>query len=49
MGKGDKKTKRGKIILGTFGVRRRRKKSDKPEIKPVKKVKEKESIEKKPP
>lgn len=25
MGKGDKKTRRGKIILGTFGVRRRRK------------------------
>jgi 30S ribosomal protein S31 len=27
MGKGDKKTKRGKIILGSFGVRRPRKKS----------------------
>jgi 30S ribosomal protein S31 len=26
MGKGDKKTKRGKIIMGTFGVRRPRKK-----------------------
>ncbi|MBE9481247.1 MAG: 30S ribosomal protein THX, partial [Bacteroidetes bacterium] len=26
MGKGDKKTKRGKIILGTYGVRRLRKK-----------------------
>lgn len=25
MGKGDKKSKRGKIILGSFGVRRRRK------------------------
>ena len=25
MGKGDKKTKRGKIILGSYGVRRRRK------------------------
>jgi 30S ribosomal protein S31 len=24
MGKGDKKTKRGKIIMGSFGVRRRR-------------------------
>ena len=33
MGKGDKKSRRGKIILGTFGVRRPRKKSDKPEIK----------------
>jgi 30S ribosomal protein S31 len=27
MGKGDKKTKRGKIILGSYGVRRPRKKS----------------------
>lgn len=27
MGKGDKKTKRGKIVLGTFGARRRRKKN----------------------
>jgi ribosomal small subunit protein bTHX len=25
MGKGDKKTRRGKIILGTYGVRRRKK------------------------
>jgi len=25
MGKGDKKSKRGKIILGTYGARRRRK------------------------
>ena len=35
MGKGDKKSRRGKIILGTYGVRRRRKKADKPEIKQV--------------
>ena len=34
MGKGDKKSRRGKIILGTFGVRRRRKAADKVEIKP---------------
>jgi 30S ribosomal protein S31 len=27
MGKGDKKTKRGKIVIGSFGVRRPRKKS----------------------
>ncbi|RZW54240.1 MAG: 30S ribosomal protein THX, partial [Flavobacteriaceae bacterium] len=27
MGKGDRKSKRGKISLGTFGVRRRRKKA----------------------
>jgi len=26
MGKGDKKTRRGKIVKGTYGVRRRRKK-----------------------
>ncbi len=26
MGKGDKKSKRGKIVLGSFGVRRSRKK-----------------------
>lgn len=34
MGKGDKKTRRGKIIIGTFGVRRRRKKDIrvKPEV-----------------
>ncbi|HCU18403.1 MAG TPA: 30S ribosomal protein THX, partial [Bacteroidales bacterium] len=47
MGKGDKKTRRGKIILGTFGVRRRRKKADKPGIMPLKAVKEKEVKEKK--
>ena len=35
MGKGDKKSRRGKIILGTFGVRRLRKKDDKPVVKPV--------------
>ncbi|TDJ04810.1 MAG: 30S ribosomal protein THX, partial [Deltaproteobacteria bacterium] len=27
MGKGDKKTRRGKITMGTFGVRRPRKKT----------------------
>lgn len=32
MGKGDKKTRRGKIILGTYGVRRRRKIEDKPAV-----------------
>ena len=30
MGKGDKKTRRGKIIIGTYGVRRPKKKSIKP-------------------
>ena len=48
MGKGDKKSRRGKIILGTYGVRRPRKKADKPEIKPVKVVKTKEVKETKP-
>ncbi len=48
MGKGDKKSRRGKIILGTYGVRRRRKKADKPEIKQVTKPKEKELKDKKP-
>jgi ribosomal small subunit protein bTHX len=28
MGKGDKKTKRGKIIMGSFGVRRPKRKKD---------------------
>lgn len=40
MGKGDKKSRRGKIILGTFGVRRRRNKSVKPEGNSVKAVKD---------
>jgi 30S ribosomal protein S31 len=42
MGKGDKKSRRGKIILGSYGVRRPRKKTDKPVIKQVKVVEEKE-------
>ena len=33
MGKGDKKTKRGKIVSGSYGVRRPRKKTV--ETKPV--------------
>ena len=48
MGKGDKKSRRGKIILGTFGVRRRRGKADKPDIKPLIVIKEKEPKDKKP-
>ena len=48
MGKGDKKTRRGKIILGSYGVRRRRKKADKPEAKAVKVIKQKEPKDKKP-
>lgn len=38
MGKGDKKTKRGKITIGSYGVRRPRKKT-KTIVKPVKKAK----------
>lgn len=37
MGKGDKKSRRGKIILGTYGKRRPRK-TDKPAVNPVKEV-----------
>src|SRR5512138_227860 len=36
MGKGDKKTRRGKIIAGSFGVRRPRRKKSSPVIKAVK-------------
>ena len=32
MGKGDKKTRRGKITRGTFGVRRKRKKAKAPVV-----------------
>lgn len=32
MGKGDKKSKRGKIINGTYGARRKRKLKKKPTI-----------------
>jgi 30S ribosomal protein S31 len=38
MGKGDKKSKRGKIVIGSFGVRRARKKK-KAEVVTIKKVK----------
>ena len=52
MGKGDKKTRRGKIILGTFGARRRRKVAYAKEIAPpvatsVKEVKEKKPVKEK--
>ena len=36
MGKGDKKTKRGKITMGSYGVRRPKKKTV---VKPTKKAK----------
>ena len=48
MGKGDKKTRRGKIHLGTFGVRRPRvKKSTQPKAKTSVKKKAKTSVTKK--
>lgn len=47
MGKGDKKTKRGKISMGTFGVRRPRKKS-KPIIAVTKKKAPKKTSKAKP-
>jgi len=48
MGKGDKKSKRGKIILGSYGIKRPRKKPDKPVIKLAKVTKEKAIKEVKP-
>lgn len=44
MGKGDKKSRRGKIILGSYGIRRPRKIDVKPEISPVKVIQEKKSV-----
>ena len=43
MGKGEKKTKRGKIVIGSYGVRRPRKKG--PGYQPVEKKKTKKSKE----
>jgi 30S ribosomal protein S31 len=48
MGKGDKKSRRGKIILGSYGVRRPRKGHEKPVVKPVKEIVVKEPKDKKP-
>jgi 30S ribosomal protein S31 len=47
MGKGDKKTRRGKITIGSFGVRRRRKKISKASLKPVNAIVEKDKAVKK--
>lgn len=46
MGKGDKKTKRGKLFSGTYGVRRKRKITEtyKPAQKPPEEAKEKKKI-----
>ncbi len=48
MGKGDKKTRRGKIIIGTFGVRRRHKKTVEPAAKKISASSVREAREKKP-
>ncbi|MBK8882064.1 MAG: 30S ribosomal protein THX [Bacteroidales bacterium] len=48
MGKGDKKSRRGKIILGTFGIRRRRKKVNSPEVKPLIETGSKDTKDKRP-
>jgi len=42
MGKGDRKTRRGKLFMGSFGIRRRRKQTVKPIPEAPKAVKEKE-------
>ncbi len=34
MGKGDKKTRRGKLFMGTYGVSRPKKTDSKPVVKP---------------
>ena len=55
MGKGDKKTKRGKILMGSHGVRRPRRKSGRvvplvaiKEEKPAEPIKEKATAKPKP-
>jgi 30S ribosomal protein S31 len=44
MGKGDIKSKRGKIVNGSYGVRRRRKKTVKEDVKVVVKAAVKEDV-----
>jgi ribosomal small subunit protein bTHX len=44
MGKGDKKSKRGKIVNGSFGVRRRRKKGAKEVLTTIKNVPVKDEV-----
>jgi len=46
MGKGDKKSKRGKIHIGTFGVKRPRKKAAKKAAAPAKKAAPKKAAKK---
>ncbi len=47
MGKGDKKSRRGKIILGTFGVRRPRKKTSGSSVSPSAAVAAEKPVERK--
>lgn len=47
MGKGDKKTKKGKIIMGSYGVSRR-KKANKPKVTAVVQEAEVKPADKKP-
>lgn len=47
MGKGDKKTKKGKIIMGSYGVSRR-KKTGKPGVTVIAKEAEAQPADKKP-
>lgn len=42
MGKGDRKTRRGKLFMGSFGIRRRRKQTGKPVPEAPEPVKSKE-------
>lgn len=46
MGKGDKKTKRGKIHIGSYGVKRPRKKAAAKTAKPAKKAAPKKAAKK---
>jgi 30S ribosomal protein S31 len=48
MGKGDKKTKRGKLFMGSYGVRRSKKTAVKRIVKPVPENKPKETKEIRP-
>ncbi len=48
MGKGDRKSRRGKIVIGSYGVRRRRKKSMIPAVSAEKVTKKKGEKDTKP-
>jgi 30S ribosomal protein S31 len=48
MGKGDKKSRRGKITIGSYGVRRRRRKVSAPPVVEVKPTPVKKTVKKSP-